>query len=295
MLTPEVFREIVVRGKSHGLPVVGHVPLMVDALEASDAGLRSFEHLRNIDFACSSKADSLREERTKTIMHTSSKAGMQLRSEIHWSQRPVALATYDKERCRILFEHLARNGTWQVPTLITSTREVLRPDTVARIRATLRYVPASSQTQWEAWSSRTSKLSAVDAAVRARHTQWLFQLTRDMQRAGIGLLAGTDISGPWIVPGFSLHEELLDLVRAGLSPLQALQAATINPARFLGSADSLGTVAAGKLADLVILSGNPLEDIKNTQQIEAVVLNGRYLDSDALSKLLSDAESAAKH
>jgi adenine deaminase len=111
--------------------------------------------------------------------------------------------------------------------------------------------------------------------------------------AGAGILVGTDIGQPFILPGFSVHEEMALLVQAGLSPLQALQAATINPARAMGATDSLGTVSPGKLADLVLLTANPLENIQHTRRIAGVILDGRHLDRRALDELLSDAERSA--
>jgi imidazolonepropionase-like amidohydrolase len=116
---------------------------------------------------------------------------------------------------------------------------------------------------------------------------------RVLARAGVGLLAGTDTPAGMAFPGFDLHEELAQLVTAGLSPLEALRTATLNPARFLGATDSLGTVGPGKLADLVLLDADPLTDIRHTQRIRAVVANGRYLDRAALDALLAGVERAA--
>jgi imidazolonepropionase-like amidohydrolase len=115
-----------------------------------------------------------------------------------------------------------------------------------------------------------------------------------MHRAGVPLLAGSDIGNPFVFPGFSLHDELELFVQAGLSPLEALQAATLNPARYLGLTGSLGTIEEGKLADLVLLDANPLEDIGHTRRIAAVVTNGRYLPRDVLEKMLADVEAGAK-
>jgi imidazolonepropionase-like amidohydrolase len=103
------------------------------------------------------------------------------------------------------------------------------------------------------------------------------------------LLAGTDVGVPLQVPGISLHVELARLVEADLTPLEALQTATINPARVLNMADSLGTVEPGKLADLVLLDANPLDDIRNTQKIRAVVANGRLYRRADLDQLLVTA------
>lgn len=107
-------------------------------------------------------------------------------------------------------------------------------------------------------------------------------------------MSGTDVGNPFVVAGFSLQEELGLLVEAGLSPADALRSATLNPAKFLGAADSLGTVETGKVADLVLLDRNPLTDIRNTRRIRAVVLNGRYLDRADLDELLASAETTAQ-
>jgi imidazolonepropionase-like amidohydrolase len=112
-----------------------------------------------------------------------------------------------------------------------------------------------------------------------------------MFRAGVPLLAGTDAMNPYCLPGFSLHDELVLVVQSGLTPLAALQAATLNPAEFLGRSDELGGIAPGKRADLVLLTADPLADIHNTTQIQAVWLRGKYLDRAALDQLLA----AAKH
>lgn len=115
-----------------------------------------------------------------------------------------------------------------------------------------------------------------------------------MQRAGVPFVAGTDAGGvSYTYPGFSLHDELALLVQAGFTPMEALEAATRNPAKFLGLLDSIGTVEQGKIADLVLLEANPLEDIKNTRRIR-VVVGGRYLPRDELDQRLLGAEQAAK-
>ena len=107
------------------------------------------------------------------------------------------------------------------------------------------------------------------------------------------MLAGSDSPNPFVYPGFSLHDELGLLVRAGLTPAQALRTATINPATFLGVTDSLGTVAPGKVADLVLLDANPLADIANTKRIRAVIQGGRLLNRTALDAILAHARARA--
>jgi imidazolonepropionase-like amidohydrolase len=111
----------------------------------------------------------------------------------------------------------------------------------------------------------------------------------------VPFMAGTDTApGVYIVPGFSLHDELANFVEAGLTPMEALQTATSNPARFLGMEASFGSVEPGKIADLVLLSANPLEDIGNTRKISVVVANGRLFDRAALDQALKSVEAAAK-
>ena len=114
-------------------------------------------------------------------------------------------------------------------------------------------------------------------------------------KAGVMLLAATDVEFPMGVPGLALHEELVRLVEAGLTPVEALQAATLNPARVLKMADSLGTIEPGKLADLVLLDANPLEDIRNTQKIRAVVADGRLYRRADLDQLLVQVQELKQH
>ena len=109
----------------------------------------------------------------------------------------------------------------------------------------------------------------------------------EMHKAGVEIMAGTDFAGPFVYPGFSLHDELMLLNRAGLSPMRALQAATLNPAKFLGLRKSHGTIERGKVADLILLDADPLKDIRNTKKIAGVVVRGRYLPKPAVERLLS--------
>ena len=128
----------------------------------------------------------------------------------------------------------------------------------------------------------------------ARRWEVSKQIVKTLHAAGVRILAGTDTPMPLVFPGFSLHEELELLVKAGLSPADALRAATIWPAEFLGLTQSSGSIAVGKRADLVLLDGNPLSDITNTQRIRAVVLDGRLLQRADLDKLLDAASGGQK-
>jgi imidazolonepropionase-like amidohydrolase len=310
MLQRDVFLAIVDAAKQHRLPLAAHVPLALDAGEASDLGVRSFEHLRNIELACSSLADSLRTARVLVLAREASRPdttglafgwslgygpGALVRAQIHREQRPRARETFHAARCDALLRRLARNGTWQDATLVAD--DVARLDTMATVRATLRYVPEATRALWErtvaGWDATGTHGAGRGRADIEAQAAWYLKLVGLMAKRGVGILAGTDISNPYLIPGFSLHEELGQLVRTGLTPLEAIRAATLNPARYLAATDSLGTVEVGRLADLVLLDADPFQDIGNTRKIRAVMLNGRYLDRGALDGLLADAERAA--
>ena len=160
----------------------------------------------------------------------------------------------------------------------------------------LAYMAASLRERWRFESPESDYANFVpDYAALKRLYPAQLALVGAMHRAGVPLLAGTDVAVPYVFPGFSLHEELQLLVEAGLTPLAAFRAATINPVRFLGREADLGTIEPGKLADLVLLEANPLADIANTKTIDAVMINGRLFDRVALDALLrSVAEQAAQ-
>jgi imidazolonepropionase-like amidohydrolase len=171
-----------------------------------------------------------------------------------------------------------------------------RPDEVSRTDERLKYVPASAAADWP-WVLEF--LQAGRSADQAAEWRELFQhrlaLVGALDGAGVAVLAGTDAGDvPYIFPGFSLHDELALLVTAGFTPMQALQAATLEPARFLGMERSLGTVEGGKLADLVVLDADPLADIANTTQIHAVLVRGQLISPERRTRMLADVEQAAQ-
>ena len=120
------------------------------------------------------------------------------------------------------------------------------------------------------------------------------QLVGFMHKAGVGIIAGTDMLNPWIFPGWSLHDELAFYVGAGLTPAEALRTATVNPARYLGLSDSTGTIARGKWADLVLLDANPLADIRNTARVSAVVADGRLVTTERRQAMLDEVKRLVK-
>ena len=119
-----------------------------------------------------------------------------------------------------------------------------------------------------------------------RGADWMMRMTKMLHDGGVRVLPGSDFPNPVMIPGASLHQELVLLVRAGLTTAEALRAATLNPAIYLGMTDSLGTVAAGKAADLVLLDADPLLDIRNVARVRSVWRGGRYLSREAIDLML---------
>lgn len=282
MLRPDVYRALASQAKAQGLPLAGHLPLMVSAEDAVRDGQRSFEHLRNLEVACSSKADSLRAVAGQMIERGQDQPGRLLRASIHAALRPRAYDTYDASRCDALIQLMAQAGVWQTPNLVLATQGVFRHDTTDFLQKWLAYMPEGLR---ESWSRPTSRDSAQQRARRG--TEWMMTLTKKLHDGGVRVLPGSDFPNPVMFPGASLHEELALLVRAGLTSAEALQSATLNPALYLGMTDSLGTVAPRQLAELVLLDGNPLENIRNVARVRAVWRGGRYLDRQALDAMLA--------
>jgi hypothetical protein len=191
--------------------------------------------------------------------------------------------------CRTVIETLARNHTWVTPTLIKYQPVARGFDSASTHPEWGKYVPGLVK---GGWIKRASSLAKGDT-MRVRN-YFSFERTREIKDAGVRLLAGTDTPQPFVYPGFSLHDELALLVKSGLSPLEALQTATINPAEFFGMQGALGAIEKGMIADLVLLDANPLTDIANTRRINAVVANGRLFDRSALNGLLAHVEAALK-
>jgi imidazolonepropionase-like amidohydrolase len=208
--------------------------------------------------------------------------------------RDRLLETYDTAKAARLFATFFKNGTWQCPTLTVIRSMASLDDPTFTNDARLKYMPPSIAERWNPRNdARLATKTPADYLLDRRVYRKQLEIVGAMHRAGVKILAGTDVLNPYAFPGFSLHDELALLVEAGLSPMDALKTATLNPAAYLGMSDRLGTIAPGKLADLVLLDANPLDDIAHTKRIAAVVIAGRLLDRRELDALLERAEKTA--
>lgn len=312
-LSRDAFIAALDEAKKHGMPVVGHVPLALTAAEASAMGMKSVEHSYRHRLACSAHEQEMRSMLEQQIRAAAEKNWKNY-YEIEERNWQLGLS-YDEKKCRELGRTFARNGTWFVPTSVEMYArfrpEVTGYEPVAKLfeDPRLEYYPPARVVQWRErvaqargnfegrFESSADPLATAERIEKERAAEInnRLRMTLDIHKGGSGILAGTDASFnfPLVLMGFSLHEELEFMVRSGLTPAEALRTATLNPALFLGIEQTSGTVAEGKTADLVLLNSDPLKQIGSTKDIHAVVLNGRYLDREALDDLLAEAKAVA--
>lgn len=270
--------------KQQHIPFEGHVPDSITAQEASDAGQRSMEHLQGIAPACSAKQNSLMGSMNRVQFF---RDRLELEAD--------GYRTLDQAKCQALFAEFRRNDTWQVPTLTVRRVWGRLNDSKFTSDSRLAYVGRRSRGRWE---ERTQSQMRMWGPAMYQMAHGIFSVEEHivgaMFKAGVPMIAGTDAMNPYCFPGFSLHDELAMMVESGLTPLGALQTATINPAKFLGRTEDLGTVEKGKIADLVLLGGDPLQDIHNTTRIQAVWHEGKYFDEAAITQLFEAVKKSAK-
>ena len=259
-----------------GLPIVGHVPDKVRIAETVAAGQKSIEHLMGIFEACST-------EENKFIQ---GKGNLQL-----------LLTTYNQPKCETAISLLAQHQVWQVPTLAWQRGGTFLDQLDWKHQPLDKYVPAYwRDVTWRRFNDEMMPdLQRDSLASRQEYFARNLKMIGAMHRAGVPFLAGTDAApGIYVMPGFSLHDELANFAEAGFTPMESLQTATSNPAKFLGMESRLGSIESGKIANLVLLAANPLDDIRNTQKIRAVIVNGRLFDRKDLDRILTQVEASAK-
>jgi imidazolonepropionase-like amidohydrolase len=274
----DAYFALIERARKWYIPVAGHVPESVSLMEAIDARQKSVEHMTGVLLACSKHEDNLRKRVLLALEAKDVRSYEKIDTEI--------LRSFDAKKADELFERMARFETREVPTLIMLRREMF-PDTKDALASPhLKYISASIRKTWSNSGETEDPMPESTRALLAAEYTKLSELLLQMKRAGVKIMAGTDTGDPYTFPGYDLHRELELLVSAGLTPLDALRSATIEPAEYLGAEESIGTIQKGMAADLVLLDADPLADIRNTQKIDGVFVDGKYLSKARLVAML---------
>ena len=286
-LTPDAYYAIAAEAKANGLYLVGHAPTGVSVAALSESGMRSIEHFPAMLEGCSTREDELLKA-SLAALALSPADRIRRNAEI----RRMAVDSFDANRCRALAARLVANRTWLSPTFMPGgglrALSERNADLAKFVFAPLR---ARWMTQAADAAAPVPPTPAEQESAKAAETLRL-QIMGIMTGGGVPYVIGTDAGGAWRIPGRSLHEGLAEMVRAGLTPMQTIQAATLSSARLLGREKALGSIQVGKFADLVVLDANPLDQIANTRRINAVVVNGRLFDREALDAMLVQLETA---
>jgi hypothetical protein len=282
-LSVEAYGALTAEASKHGLLVAGHIPVRVPLETLLAAGQHSVEHPRVFLFECYRGVAEFRSLPNPEAAYTT-------------DMRARLIDEHDPVRCSEHMAAMAASETWWTPTLQVLRMSALADNREFREDPRRRYIPSIL------WAGLWQP-DADRAVAQARHPSGrdvnaeLYRLAMDNVRqaheAGVRIVAGTDAGDTYVFPGFAIHDELAELVRAGLSPADALRSATIDAARFTGQTRDYGSIEVGKAADMILLDANPLTDIRNTGKIAGLFFNGQYLDRPALDKLLAFAEDQA--
>jgi len=243
--------------KKQGIRVVGHVPLTVTTEEASDAGQASIEH-------------------TETLFEAAVTGGELL------DLNGVSIHKYLSEHGSAVFARFVANHTVFTPTISAWKAEISARDGS----------PPDPNFRYVAASQRKVPVQPLNLPLKEVFDGFC-DAVRQMHSAGVTLMAGTDVSVYPRIPGFMLHDELETLVGCGLTPAEALRAATMIPAQFLGREDQFGPSTARRMADMLLLNENPLENIRNTRKLWAIVFGGKLLRRTDIDGLFHEAERLA--
>ncbi len=273
-LSKDNYLAIAQRSNERGIPFAGHIPADVSIWEAIDAGQQSAEHFYGLLAACTNDPKTYDE--------------LYRNDRFSDAQANFLVESFDRTLFNSLAKKLAESDTWLCPTLSAQFSSANLDDTTLLENPNLSYLP---NFMIQIWTPRNRGRGTAFFDARRRKFRFQQSLLGDLEKVGVKILAGTDFSVPFCYPGFSLHDELQLMVEGGMSIAGALKSATYHPALFMGKEKELGQVKPGQLASMVLLGGNPLEDINNTRKIQAVFLRGKYLNRSDLDALLDNAKA----
>ena len=270
-LSPQAFAAVADEARAQRLRLVGHLPKAVALEDALVAGQASFEHAHILPRHCFAGAAAWREG--------------SLDDKIPVKLTEAVVDGFETGRCDAAFDAMREAGAWLVPTHVTRNEDARAKDAAYLEDPRLDYLDPLSR--WalgdDLGAVATRYPGARGELALVRYFEHGLKLTGRAHAAGVGVLVGTDST----IGGFRYHDEMANLVRAGMSPADVLRAATIDAARYSGMEATSGSIAPGKRADLVLLSANPLDDIAATRDIAAVVQGGRLYDRQRLDDLLA--------
>jgi imidazolonepropionase-like amidohydrolase len=282
MLREDVYLALAAEAEAVELPLVGHIPESVALPTAIGAGHDAVEHFGRITKACSTEEAAMIERVTKSLAAEDPRSAM---IEEMTGHNRIVLDTWEQALCARLLDSMVAADVHVIPTLIVS--DFYTGKRPADLEERMAMLPTAVQ---EGWSQPDFRLEAMTDELRAIAEDSIaldWRTFRMAHEAGMAILAGSDASfaNPFIFHGYSLLDELDRYVAAGLTPREALLTATIAPAEFLGLAEETGSVLEGMRADLVILDGNPLDDLQTLRKPRAVVVNGHLIDAEALEEM----------
>ncbi len=253
-LTVETYFAIVDEANKLGIKTIGHIPDFTGKWKLKDAFVKGFGMVAHA------------EELTNFAVN------------------------YSQEEADSMAKMLKDNGTWLSPTLIVMEKILSQVKSLDELKAlpTLKYVHPIFQSKWLTANKYNKMHSPENIAHFEKYAKFNLLLVNACKKAGVPIVAGTDAGTSSVVNGFSLHDELDLLVKAGLTTQEALHAATILPAQWLGIDNQIGSIETGKLADLILLDENPLIDIQNTRKIAGVMVNGKWVAKKTIQTMLAD-------
>jgi len=270
-----------------GLPASGHVPRDVPVQTAVALGQVTIEHAQSLTWACAPAADAHR--RAYYLESAKHRFESNLAYPDFAGFTNDVVDTYDAGACAALLATMARKQVHYTPTLVTRRFDALAGFREYRTDPLLAYIDADTQKSWNKDADRYAALPAGTRIALHRFLLHAMRITGAAYRAGVPILVGSDAPDSYIFPGFNYHLEMEMLAEAGLPPLAILQAATLSAARFMKMDSRRGTIAEGRVADLVLLDADPLADIGNIRRIRAVMRAGRLFDRAAIDALLANA------
>jgi len=273
MLAEEAFMAIASEAKKRNIPFAGHIPESVSIYKAIESGMASSEHLYGFLEGCMP----------------------QNKNENPSESMEVFISRFSEKRFDSLCSVLAKSNMWLCPTLVVNRAMSYLNDSIFINDNRKAYLPGYVIGIWNQQINAYTK-KQIDIHSNSTRVRYLFELSLigKMNENGVKFLAGTDFPNPYVFPGFSLQDELSLMAKGGMPALDVLKSATINPAIFMNKNADFGSVEVGKLASLVLLNKNPLENIENTKTIAAVIVRGKVYDRKALDLMLAHAKSNAK-